>query len=59
MREAFSQRRKIIRNGLKNYLSEIDIKKTGVCLNERAENLQVKDFIKLSNLYYRSKKLNQ
>ena len=52
VREAFSQRRKTIRNGLKNYLNEDEIEKIGIPLNERAENLHIKDFVKLSNLYY-------
>ena len=55
VREAFSQRRKTLRNGLKKYLNETNIKELGIPLNERAENLEVKDFVNLSNLYYQSK----
>ena len=55
VREAFSQRRKTLRNGLKKYLNETNIKEIGIPLNERAENLKVKDFVNLSNLYYQSK----
>ena len=55
VREAFSQRRKTLRNGLKNYLDEAHIQKLGIPSNERAENLEVKDFVALSNLYYQSK----
>ena len=54
VRTAFSQRRKNLYNGLKKYLDEDDIKKIGISLNERAEKLNVEDFVKLSNLYYQS-----
>ena len=54
VKAAFSQRRKTLYNGLKKYLDETDIKKIGIPQNERAEKLEVKDFVKLSNLYYQS-----
>ncbi len=54
VKAAFSQRRKTLHNGLKKYLDEADIKKIGIPKNERAEKLEVEDFVKLSNLYYQS-----
>ncbi len=54
VKAAFSQRRKTLYNGLKKYLDETDIKKIGIPQNERAEKLEVEDFVKLSNLYYQS-----
>ena len=54
VRAAFSQRRKTLYNGLRKYLDEADIKKIGIPHNERAEKLEVEDFVKLSNLYYQS-----
>ena len=54
VREAFSQRRKTIRNSLKNFLNEIDIREIDIQPSARAENLSIKDFINLSNLYQKS-----
>ena len=54
VREAFSQRRKTIRNALKKILNEIDIREIGIQPGDRAENLSIKDFINLSNLYQNS-----
>ena len=54
VKAAFSQRRKTLFNGLKKYLNESEIKKIGIPKNERAEKLEVEDFVKLSNLYYQS-----
>tara|TARA_B100001778_G_scaffold334877_1_gene348546 strand:- start:5960 stop:6745 length:786 start_codon:yes stop_codon:yes gene_type:complete len=51
VREAFSQRRKTIRNALKMFLNEDDIKAAGIDANVRAEKLEIKDFVELSNLY--------
>jgi 16S rRNA (adenine1518-N6/adenine1519-N6)-dimethyltransferase len=55
VREAFSQRRKTIRNALKRYLDETDIKELGIAPEIRAENLQIIDFVKLANRYHQLK----
>jgi|TARA_Y100000590_G_scaffold285335_1_gene321109 16S rRNA (adenine1518-N6/adenine1519-N6)-dimethyltransferase len=54
VKEAFSQRRKTIRNSLKKFLNEIDIREIDIQPSARAENLSIKDFINLSNLYQKS-----
>lgn len=55
VREAFSQRRKTLRNNLKKYLSDTEIKKIGIAPEIRAENLQISDFAKLANTYHQLK----
>ena len=55
VREAFSQRRKTLRNCLKKYISESDIKKIGIAPEIRAENLGLSDFAKLANTYHQLK----
>lgn len=47
---AFSQRRKTIRNSLKNLLSEEQISELGINPNVRAETLTLEEFAALSNL---------
>lgn len=49
VKEAFSQRRKTIRNTLKSFISENDFEKIGINPRLRAENLLVSDFVKISN----------
>lgn len=49
VKEAFSQRRKTIRNTLKSFISENDFEKIGINPQLRAENLSVSDFVKISN----------
>jgi 16S rRNA (adenine1518-N6/adenine1519-N6)-dimethyltransferase len=49
VKEAFSKRRKTIRNSLKSFISEDDFQKIGVNSQLRAENLSVSDFVKISN----------
>jgi 16S rRNA (adenine1518-N6/adenine1519-N6)-dimethyltransferase len=49
VKEAFSQRRKTIRNTLKSFISENDFEKIGINPRLRAENLSVSDFVKISN----------
>ena len=49
VKEAFSQRRKTIRNTLKSFLRENDFQKIGINPQLRAENLSVSDFVKISN----------
>ncbi len=55
VREAFSQRRKTIRNALKKYMDEKNIKELGIAPERRAENLQIIDFVKLANRYHQLK----
>ena len=49
VRVAFSQRRKTLKKSLKNYLSPEDIGSLGLNSKDRAENLSVDDFIRLSD----------
>ena len=49
VKEAFSQRRKTIRNTLKSFINENDFEKIGINPQLRAENLSVSDFVKISN----------
>ncbi len=49
VRDAFSQRRKTIRNSLKSYADEGLMMELGIDPGARAENLTVEDYIKLSN----------
>ncbi len=49
---AFNQRRKTIRNSLKNLLNEEQITKLSVNPELRAEKLTLNDFSKLANSYY-------
>ena len=46
---AFGQRRKTLRNTLRNYLSEEDFKLLGIDAQLRAENLAVAEFVKIAN----------
>ncbi|MDO8811195.1 MAG: 16S rRNA (adenine(1518)-N(6)/adenine(1519)-N(6))-dimethyltransferase RsmA [Gallionella sp.] len=46
---AFGQRRKTLRNTLRNYLSETDFMKLGINAQLRAENLGVAEFTKIAN----------
>jgi 16S rRNA (adenine1518-N6/adenine1519-N6)-dimethyltransferase len=55
VREAFSQRRKTIRNSLKKYISETSIIDLGIAPETRAENLEISDFAKLANCYHQLK----
>tara|TARA_R110002072_G_scaffold27575_4_gene89755 strand:+ start:6098 stop:6898 length:801 start_codon:yes stop_codon:yes gene_type:complete len=52
VRESFSQRRKTIRNALKKYLDESAIRSVGIAPENRAENLEISDFVKLANCYH-------
>lgn len=52
VREAFSQRRKTIRNALKIFIDETNIKELGIAPEIRAENLKIIDFVKLANRYH-------
>lgn len=52
VRECFNQRRKTLRNALKNFLSGDQLEALGINPQSRAENLQVADFAKLANAYH-------
>ena len=49
VKEAFSQRRKTVRNTLKSFINENDFEKIDINPQLRAENLSVSDFVKISN----------
>jgi 16S rRNA (adenine1518-N6/adenine1519-N6)-dimethyltransferase len=55
VREAFSQRRKTIRNALRKCLDESTIKNAGIAPESRAENLEIADFVTLANCYHHMK----
>lgn len=46
---AFNQRRKILRNSLKDFLDTTDFERLGLAPSSRAETLSVKDYIDISN----------
>jgi 16S rRNA (adenine1518-N6/adenine1519-N6)-dimethyltransferase len=48
--QAFSMRRKTLRNNLKKILDSEQIESLGIDPGHRAETLSVEDFVKLSNL---------
>lgn len=50
VREAFNQRRKTLRNSLKNYFNDEQFAQLGINPELRAEMLSVEDFVRLSNL---------
>lgn len=50
VKEAFSKRRKTLRNALKNLLSSEQIKTTGIDPNLRPEQIDIEGFVNLSNL---------
>ena len=52
--KSFSMRRKTLRNNLKKVLSAEQIESAGIDPSQRAESLQVSDFVKLSNLITQS-----
>jgi 16S rRNA (adenine1518-N6/adenine1519-N6)-dimethyltransferase len=49
---AFGQRRKTIRNTLKDFLSDADFEQLQLSSQLRAENLSVKDFVHISNFIH-------
>lgn len=55
VREAFSQRRKTIRNALKKYLNDAHFEELVITPEKRAENLEIEEFIKLANCYHQLK----
>ena len=52
VRQAFSQRRKTIRNSLKGTVDEQALVDVGIATTARAENLGVADYIKLANFLH-------
>jgi 16S rRNA (adenine1518-N6/adenine1519-N6)-dimethyltransferase len=50
VREAFNQRRKTLRNGLKNYFNDEQFELAGINPDLRAEMLSVEEFVRLANL---------
>lgn len=51
VRQAFSQKRKTLRNTLKGWLDSEQIESCGIDPSARAETLSVEQFVKLANLY--------
>ena len=49
VRAAFGQRRKTLRNTLRDYLNGDDFNKLGIDAQLRAENLTVEEFTKVAN----------
>ena len=49
VRQAFSQRRKTLRNALKNLLSADDLTSLGIDAGQRAENININQYISISN----------
>jgi 16S rRNA (adenine1518-N6/adenine1519-N6)-dimethyltransferase len=49
VREAFGQRRKTIRNSLKNLITDETFEQLGLSPTDRAENLSVGDYVRLAN----------
>jgi 16S rRNA (adenine1518-N6/adenine1519-N6)-dimethyltransferase len=49
VQQAFSQRRKMLRNTLRSICSEADLQAVGITPTERAENISVDHFVRLSN----------
>jgi 16S rRNA (adenine1518-N6/adenine1519-N6)-dimethyltransferase len=55
VKQAFSQRRKMIRNTLKSFLGEEAILSLGISPLSRAENLSIKDYVKMSDFLFSKK----
>ncbi|WP_024850669.1 16S rRNA (adenine(1518)-N(6)/adenine(1519)-N(6))-dimethyltransferase RsmA [Hydrogenovibrio kuenenii] len=51
VKQAFSQKRKTLRNNLKGLLSSEQIEACGISPSDRAESIGVEGFVKLANLY--------
>ena len=49
VKDAFSMKRKMLRNNLKSLFTEAEIESLGIDPKIRAENLHIEDFVKLSN----------
>ena len=55
VRDAFSQRRKTLRNGLKRVMQEFGVSDLPVDLGLRPENLSLADYVNLCNALIRQK----
>ena len=53
VKQAFSQKRKTLRNNLKGWLDNEQIESCGVDPSTRAETVSVEKFVELANLYNR------
>lgn len=53
VKEAFSQRRKTLRNSLKNTVTDSDWASIGISSQQRAEQLSVEDYVKISNHFFK------
>ncbi len=49
IKQAFQQRRKTLRNGLKGLVDDAEAERVGLDLTKRAENISVEDYIKFCN----------
>ena len=49
MTAAFSQRRKMLRNTLREFISEADLAALGIRPTARAEDIAVADYVQLAN----------
>lgn len=52
VKQTFSERRKTLKNCLKNMMNEQQIKSIGIMSTARAETLEISQFIQLANAYY-------
>jgi 16S rRNA (adenine1518-N6/adenine1519-N6)-dimethyltransferase len=57
VKQAFSQRRKTLRNTLKGFINAEQIELLEICASDRAETLTVDNFVDLANLYTSSREL--
>lgn len=55
VKQAFSQKRKTLRNTLKGFLEVEDIEACGINQTARAETLSVEKFVELANVYHKIK----
>ncbi len=56
VRMAFSTRRKMLKNNLRSFVNPEELEKVGIPLNARAEEIDIRDFVKLSNLTVNNRK---
>ena len=55
VKQAFSQKRKTLRNNLKGWLNAEEIESCGIDPGERAERLEVAAFVRLANFYHQKR----
>ncbi|MDU0810687.1 MAG: 16S rRNA (adenine(1518)-N(6)/adenine(1519)-N(6))-dimethyltransferase RsmA [Burkholderia sp.] len=56
---AFSKRRKILRNTLKNYRDIVDFDRLGFDLTRRAEDVSVGEYVRVAQIIYRQRNQNR